>query len=295
LYVYLNSRLLAAAAAMVPVFDRGFAYGDSLIETLKIRRGFPVFFEEHLARLREAMDLTGFENRLDGDGLFNQAVSLAEANAVTEGRLRIQLSRGTPRAPAGLDPAAGLAPTLLLTAEAFAGYPPEIYEQGVVCASVAANRGSLAAIKSGSLLATVLARRQAAASGAWEAVFTSGHGRLLEGSFTNLFFLTGGKLVTAGGEQPVLQGIAREKVIGLAAQIGLEVAYEAPLPGELHADEDSAFLTSSLLGICPVRRIDALGLKLERELTDQLAARLDQLELDDIEQAAAGRGQTPGF
>ncbi|MCL4473779.1 MAG: aminotransferase class IV [Actinobacteria bacterium] len=295
-YVYLNSRLVPAAAAMVSVFDRGLAYGDSLIEILKILRGQPVFFADHYRRLKNSMEKTGIGSPIDAEGLRDQALALAEANRVDDGRLRIQLTRGLPASPGGIDPHEGIEPTLLLTAEPFAGFPGEIYEKGIACATIAANRGSLARLKNGSLLATVTARREAAAAGAGEAIFTSGHGRLLEGSLSNIFFslngghhqggdsLNGGEitLLTPGEDQQILPGIVRGKVIGIAEEMGIEVHYEAPKLGELRAGEDAAFLTSSILGVCLVREIDGKEMALEMGLTGFLNCRLVELELASI-------------
>lgn len=275
---------------MVSVFDRGFAYGDSLIETLKILRGLPVFFEEHFRRLESSMGLAGFDTTLDKEGLRNQALSLATANGVSRGRLRIQLTRGLPGSPGGLDPQPDTPPTLLLTAEPFAGYPQEIYGKGISCTAVAANRGSLARLKNASLLSTVIARREALAAGSQEAIFSSGHGRLLEGSLSNIFFLCGDRLLTAGGDQPVLPGITREKVIGIAGEMGIVISYEAPKPGELRSGRDAAFLTGSLLGICPVREIDGKELAMETGLTERLNQRLAELELADIDSAGSQQG-----
>ncbi len=282
-YVYLNSRLIPDAAATVSVFDRGFAYGDSLIETLKIMNGRPVFFNEHFARLRRSLLEAGFETFPDAGGLRNQALSLAELNGVSQGRLRIQLSRGTPAEPSRFDPAEGLTPTLLMTADPFAGYPEELYREGIGCMAVAANRGLYARHKSASLFPSIMARLEAAAEGAEEAVFTSGHGRLLEGSLSNIFFFCSGRLLTAGDEQPVLAGITRGKLIGIAEELGIEIRYEAPKPGELSAGEDAAYLTSSILGICPVKSINTRKLRLDHELQGRLADGLRELELADIE------------
>lgn len=277
-YVILNGNLVPDTAATVSVFDRGFAYGDSLIETLKILNGRPVFFAEHFQRLTRAMGLAAFEAVLDSDTLMNQALSLAEANDVSDGRLRIQLSRGTPTVAAGVDPAPELTPTLLLTAESFPGYSEELYREGVKCVTVAANRGRYAPLKSGSLLPTIMARREAALAGAWEALFTSGHGRLLEGSFTNIFFLESGKLLTAGEDEPLLAGVVREKLIGIAEDLGIEVELRAPKLYELAREKDAAFLTNSLLGVCPVREIDGMSLRQDAEIVPRLAERLSELE-----------------
>lgn len=284
--VILNGRLVPAAEASVPVFDRGFAYGDSLIETLKLSAGRPVFFAEHFERIRQAAVETGFNLPAGMDELNEQAIRLAAANVVSEGRLRLQLSRGVPAGAGGLDPGPGLKPTLLLTAEPFAGYPESWYSEGICCRTVPVNRGRYARLKTGSLLPVVLARREALAAGASEAILTSGHGRLFEGTFTNLFFLREETLITAADSEPILAGVTREKVIGLAGSLGLKVAYASLRPDDLATALPAAFLTSSLLGVCPVRRIDDLELPTGGLWTSRLAAALARLE-------AAGTGASP--
>lgn len=281
-YVYLNSRLVPAGAAMVSVFDRAFAFGDALIETLKLVDGRPVFFDDHYQRLRQGMRDAGFIATLEPVGLRNQALALAQANGIDDGRLRIQLSRGTPGSPGGIDPGRDLPPTLLLTAEAFAGHPQEIYSRGVKCLTVDANRGSYAQIKSTSLIATVMARRRAHDAGAYEAIFTTGHGSLLEGSISNIFFHDGGRLLTAPDSLPLLAGVTRQKVLDIAAESGIEVEFEPYRLTDLDAASTSAFLTGSVLGICPVSEIDGIDLALDTGLTDSLSGHLRALELESI-------------
>lgn len=281
-YVYLNSRLVPASAAHVSVFDRAFAYGDALFETLKLVRGRPVFFDDHFRRLRQAMRDSGFMSTLEPGGLRNQAEALAEANGISEGRLRIMLSRGTPAAAGGVDPGTDLTPMLLLTAEQFAGHPRKIYTSGVKCVTVPANRGRYASVKSTSLFATVMARRLAHEAGAYEAIFTTGHGRMLEGSISNIFFHDGEKLITAPEELPILAGVTRQKVLDAAGEAGIAAFSEAARLEDLDPDNTSAFLTGSVLGICPVSTIDDLVLKLDTGLTGSLSERLRALELDSI-------------
>ncbi len=282
-FVYLNSRLLPAAAAMVSVYDRAFAFGDALIETLKLVDGKPVFFEDHYQRLRQGMKEAGFTATLEPLGLRNQALALAEANRIDRGRLRIMLSRGTPPSPAGVDPGDDLTPTLLLTAEPFAGHPEEIYSRGVDCVTVPANRGSYAGLKSTSLIASVLSRRRAHAAGAFEAIFTSGHGRMLEGSISNIFFMHGGGLMTAPDDLPVLAGVTRQKVIEIAAGEGIPLVYGAPVLEELDPASTTVFLTGSVLGVCPVRDIDGVSFHLDTDLTGLLRERLLALEKASID------------
>jgi len=271
---------------MVPVFDRGFAYGDSLIETLKIRGGRPVFFHDHFLRLERSFEEAEFEIGLEEDGLFNQAVSLAETNQVTDGRLRIQITRGTPATPAGLDPVGEFSPTLLLTAEAFAGYPESLYEEGVVCRTVRANRGRFARFKSASLFSTIMARSEAAAIGAQEAIFTSSDGRLLETALANIIFLRDGRLATARETEPILAGITLAKLLDKLMLTSIMMSFEAPRLDELSPCEDAAFLTSSILGVCPVRSIDDVELRVDADFTAYLKSVLEKLELADITDTA---------
>ncbi len=281
-FVYLNSRLIPVEAALVPVFDRGFAYGDGIFETLKIKEGLPVFFREHFKRLQHGLGAAGFEAGVDPEGLKNQSESLAAINEVRDGRLRIQLTRGTPPDPGGPDPAPGLAPTLLVTAEPFTGYPGEVYREGISCRTVPASRGRYASVKSSSLLTAILARQEARAAGAEEAILTTGHGRMLEGSVSNVFFQMERLMITAPESAGILPGIVREKIIDIAAELDIRVEYQALKPDDLDLSQAGAYLTSSVLGICPVKEIDGQRLKRDETTFEQLSKRLARLEAESI-------------
>lgn len=281
-YVYLNNQCIPAADAVVPVSDRGLAYGDAIFETLKITDGRPVFFEEHYQRLSNGMEAAGIEADLRPGDLKAQAESLARENGVSEGRLRIFVSRGIPPGLAALDPAGDMTPTLLLTAEPFPGHPQDIYDEGVDCITVRANRGRYAFIKSASLMTTILARREARQAGVFEAVFTGGHGELFEGTVSNIFFHDGEKLMTAPRDNPLLPGVTRQKVLDIAVEMDMEVKYKAIKMDEIDMQSTSAFLTGSLLGVCPIRQIDNIEIKLDAGLIGALSSRLGELELASI-------------
>lgn len=294
LQVILDGKLLPASEAAVSVFDRAFAYGDALFETLKVLEGRPVFFEEHCRRLEQGMKAAAFEAVPGFDEVRHQCQELAVANAVNRGRLRLQVSRGAPAAerPGGLDPVKTLKPTVLLACEEFPGYPEELYRDGIECITVPFNRGVLASLKSTSMLPVVVARQRMRDAGAGEAIFTASDGRMLEGTFTNIFFIEGGRLVTPPDDEPVLDGVTRGKVIGIAAEMGVPADYRSPLPEELKPENTAAFLTSSLLGICPVKSIDGASLRQDVDLINAMSRRLIELESEDVERFS-GRDERP--
>lgn len=279
-HVYLDNRLLAASEANVSVFDRGFAYGDALFETIKLLKSRPVFFDEHMERLKAGAAAAGFAKDIDAGQLRNQALDLCQRNSVDSGRLRILVTRGTPPVPGGPDPEGDLDPTVLVTVENTTGWPRERYEKGVPCISVPANRGRYAGIKSAGLLGSILARKEAQAAGAWEAIFTNGHSRLLEGAYSNIFFLAENLLVTAPESYPILPGVIRKKIIEAALGQGLAIDYHAPKLEELGAGATSCFLTSSLVGICPVSSIDGIRMQSDPGTIAVLAERLAAMEAD---------------
>jgi len=282
-FVCLNNEIIKASEAKVSVFDRGFLYGDALFETLKVMSGKPVFLSEHYGRLKTGIRDAGFGAVPGLAEMSRQAVLLAQKNEVELGRLRILVTRGATEESSGPDPVEGMEPTVLITLEAFQGFPGEIYETGVAVKTVPANRGRYAGLKSSGLMGAIMARKLAQDAGAHEAILTTGHGRILEGAYSNIFFLAGNILVTAAASDPILPGVTRQKVIDMAPEMGFIVEEHAPKIEALGFGETTAFLTSSLLGVCPVSEINGTPLRLDQEVCGRLAGKLTALELRDIE------------
>jgi branched-chain amino acid aminotransferase len=54
--VILNGEVTPAETAAIPVYDRGFLYGDSVFETIRTYGGKPFALGEHLARLERSAE-----------------------------------------------------------------------------------------------------------------------------------------------------------------------------------------------------------------------------------------------
>jgi branched-subunit amino acid aminotransferase/4-amino-4-deoxychorismate lyase len=95
-------------------------------------------------------------------------------------------------------------------------------------------------------------RERAAAHGAGEALLSDADGRLLEGAFTSLLWWEGTTLWAVPDDAPILPGVTRALLIGLARERDIPVCHRRPAPGDLAGRE--TWLVSALHGIRVVTR-----------------------------------------
>ena len=247
----------------MPVFDRGFLFGDSVYETVGTNHGRVVFFDDHLDRLARSAERIYL--RLPPRDEIVQAVweTLAAAEN-PESRIRIMVTRGD--GTADLDPAAAGQPRLVVIVQPLGGPSPEVLERGAEVEIVSVTRNSPRAIdpavKSGNYLNNVLAMGEARRRrpSAHEAILCAANGGVAEGATSNVFAVVAGQVRTPALEVGILDGVTRGKVLASARTNGI-LCYEVPFmsPDELR-QADEAFLTSSVRGVLPVTRVDGQAL-----------------------------------
>jgi branched-chain amino acid aminotransferase len=253
--VWIEGRIVDAAEARVPVFDRGFLYGDSVYEVTRTYGGVPYALGEHLDRLEGSARRLGMT--LPPRDEIDHA-SRETAHAVGgEAYLRIIVTRGS--GPISLDPGVADAPRLVVIGMPLKLPPEHLYTDGVSVAVVGAKRNAPGGldpqVKSGNYLNSVLAVAEAHAKGAFEAIMCDSVGRIAEGSSFNLFLVRGRRLITPPLSVGILEGITRRHVITLARRHGFAVDEGYLWPVDLlRADE--AFITSSVRGIMPIATAD---------------------------------------
>jgi branched-chain amino acid aminotransferase len=86
----------------------------------------------------------------------------------------------------------------------------------------------------------------------------------------NLFILKGGALLTPPLSDGVLDGIVRHVLLTGAGSLGL-AATETSLQRADLAAADAAFITNSLLGVVPIRRLDGTEIGQSPEIAARLA------------------------
>ncbi len=266
---YLNGQLVPADRAFVQADDRGLLHGRGLFETFRARGGRVLAIERHVERLRSGATLLGIPLSLSPPELERAVADLTRRLDQPDARVRLTVSAGIEGGP----------PTTLLTAKPATDYPPSLYEQGAsaVFATVRRNETSpLCRVKSLNCLDNVLAREEARARGADEALLRNMRGRLAEGAFTNVFVVKDGELLTPAVADGALPGVARSIVFDLAAALGLRAREASLRPVDLmRADE--AFLTNAIAGVLPLTRVEgrAIGAGRPGPVTQTLRAAYD--------------------
>jgi branched-chain amino acid aminotransferase len=248
--VYLNGTIVPAAEAKISVSDAGFLHGASAFTTMLAHNGVVFRLGRHLARLAGTVKLLGLRAEVDADALAAATSDLLSANGLVEARVRITLSPGSVDAQG---------PTTVITADPVPEYPAEWYEKGisVVVSSLRQVWGSpIYGHKTGCYLPRVLARHEAAAKGAEEALWFTADNRLAEACFCNVFLVLAGEAYTPPRDMPVLLGVVREAVLELCGELGIACHDDRTLTIRETLDAQEVFLTASCSGIRPVTSVE---------------------------------------
>jgi branched-chain amino acid aminotransferase len=242
----LNGALLSADAARIDPADRGLLLGDGVFETIAVRQGKAPRLADHLTRLREGLSVIGLALAPDDHTLAGWIADVLIANDMADATVRVSVTRGV--GPRGLVPPADPAPTVLITAAPLP--PPAPPARVIIARTTRRNEHSpLSRIKSLNYLDNILARREAAAGDADDALLLNTAGRLACSTVGNVFLLIDGAMVTPPVEDGVLAGTAR------AAVIALTRAEVRPVPEGDIARATEMFLTNAL-GVRPVIAVD---------------------------------------
>ncbi len=252
---------------VVPLDDRGAALGDGLFETLLVVRGEPLGEALHVDRLARGCAVLGLP--APGRTAVRAAIVAAVWEAgLEQGRAAVRVSWSAGSGGRGLDRPAPPTPRLW----ASAGPAPALGGTAtLVTAAVRRNEGSpVSRLKSLSYLDSVLARAQARAAGADEALMLNNAGEVACAAAANLFWREGDRLMTPDLGCGVLDGVARGRLIERAPRLGLSVETVRTPRAALDRAE-AIFLTNSLIGVRPVIALDGRALRPD-PLAEGLAA-----------------------
>lgn len=257
---YLNGAFVPQGDAKVPVTDRSFLYGDGLFETLRVVTTRPFRWEDHWRRLADGADRLGLRLPAASAEMASSVAELVRRNGLSEAVVRLTVSRGVGGpgyAARGAD-----SPTVAMTVRAAPTVDPNQpgrWRLRTASLRLAAS-DPLARFKTCNRLIHVLARTEAEAAGADEALLLNTEGHVAEASSANVFWIENERVFTPPLADGGLAGVTRSVVLDLCRRSGIATREQsAALPALDQAD--GVFLTLSTLGIVEVASLDdrALG------------------------------------
>jgi branched-chain amino acid aminotransferase len=237
-------------------FDSVVQGGDAVWEGLRLYDGRIFGLEAHLARLRRSAAALGFVGVPSDADIIDAVSETLRANGMRDGvHVRLTLTRGV-KVTSGMDPRLNQAGcTLIVLAE----HKTPVYDRSglsLITASVRRPNPDVLdpKIHHNNLLNSILAKMEATAAGADDAVMLDGRGFVAETNATHLFAVAGGALHTPRA-LACPEGITRATVLRLAVRHGIEAHVRDVSLAEMYA-ADEVFCTGTMGEIASVIRID---------------------------------------
>jgi 4-amino-4-deoxychorismate lyase len=245
--------LVNGRPAAVDPSDRGLAYGDGLFETMAAEEGRIRWLDYHLERLANGC------RRLD-IGPLDEAALRAEiaAHCPSSGRAVVKLIVTRGSGARGYRVPDGIRPNRVLAVSSWHGYPRSYYPDGIrvrVCELRLGETPALAGMKHLCRLEQVLAQLELRGHEVEQGLLLDTAGYVVGGSSSNVFAISGSRLLTPAVTRNGIAGVMRRVVLEAAGGVGLAAAESNLTLRELQR-ADELFMTNALMGVCPVARLD---------------------------------------
>ena len=224
------------------MFDNSLVYeGDSVYEVLRMIKGAPIFFPDHMQRLAMSAKLQKKKVLADIPTLRKDIISLTRSDKKRETNLKIVFNYNN-----------GATNYLLYFIEPI--YPSEAqYQNGVKGILFFAERKDPESKVINHKLRSSIYHKLIVESG-YEAILVNENNLITEGSRSNIFFLKGETLVTAP-DNVILNGITRKHILEICAENKIKVEFACVNVEELKQYE-AVFMTGTSPMVLPFCCID---------------------------------------
>lgn len=265
----LNTLINGKQADAVNSNDRGLHYGDGLFETMLFLNGEIRNKELHWQRLQKgcrqlvitAPDINLLESEIA------QLIKGYEERSLV---IKLLITRG--ESERGYKYSGSEIPTRILSCYEAVEYPETYYSRGIAlhyCTMRLGQNPKLAGLKHLNRLEQVIARNERDDKVYQEGIMMDVSGKVVEGTMSNLFIVASGQIITPALESCGIEGVMRQNVIKMAESDNFSVSIrEVSKNDVINAEE--VFITNSLMGVCPVRRVEDQQYNVPGAITSRL-------------------------
>ena len=256
LLVNINGTLVHRDQAGISPFDSAVQGGDAVWEGLRLYQGRIFRLAEHLERLRHSALALAFADIPSAAQITTEIRKTLQANDMKDGvHIRLTLTRGV-KVTSGMDPRLNQSgPTLIVLAE---HKPPVYATTGLTLITSSVRRFPPDCldpkIHHCNLIQSILAKIEANAAGADDALMLDTRGFVAETNATHLFFAEGGVIRTSR-TVACPEGITRQAVLELCEEHGIPCEVRDISPAEVYR-ADECFCSGTMGELAPVTTID---------------------------------------
>ena len=250
---YLNSKYINFNKAKIHIEDRGLQFSDSVYEVVPFYNKKLIDFSFHAKRLKYSLKELQIKYIVKEEKLkkiFNKIIRL---NKIRNGIVYLQITRGVQ--PRDHDYRNNLIPNLIIYAINRKLNLPNKNFKGVKAITYKDLRWKRRDIKTVSLLANVLAKKEAVRKKAYEAILID-NGKITEATASNVWIVKNNKLITHPANTDILKGITRETVKKLIKKNKLNLKETSFTKKELY-NADEVFITSASSFVTPIIKVDS--------------------------------------
>ena len=272
LIVNINGNLVHRDQAGVSPFDSVVQGGDAVWEGLRVYNGRIFKLVEHLDRLRSSALALAFAEIPPHEKIIQEIQRTLQANNMTDGvHIRLTLTRGV-KYTSGMDPRLNVSgPTLIVLAE----FKEPVYDKaGISLVTSSVRRFPPDCldpkIHHANLIQSILAKIEANAAGADDALMLDVRGFMAETNATHVFIVHRGSVLTSR-LVACPEGITRATVLQLCQANGIPHEERDLSLTELYR-ADEMFCTGTLGELVPVVKVDGrtIGTGTRGSVTERL-------------------------
>jgi branched-chain amino acid aminotransferase len=241
--------------------------GITIYEVLRIIEGKPLFFDEHFERLKNSCDKISQTCPVEHAELYKILIKLSTKNKIQTGNIKIEVRFKKDNR------------SILIHFIPHAYPTPEMYNNGVKVGFLHAERHQ-PEIKTDQPEVRNKANQIIKENNLYEVLLVNHENEITEGSRSNIFFISGKKLITPPLNQ-VLKGITLCKVLEIARDLEIQVVYKNLKSDELQHAE-SMFLTGTSPKILPISQAGNYRFNVNHPLLKEIFNEYEKILIEDL-------------
>lgn len=260
--------LLNGTLQPTEIFDKSLVYeGDSIYEVLRMIRGNPVFFYDHMERMATSVELQNRKFLTDISELRKAIITLTRSEKKKDSNIKIVFNYNHDV-------------TNYLVYNIESTYPTDLqYKNGVKGILFFGERKDPASKVIDQKLRSAIYHKLIL-DGGYEAILVNENKLITEGSRSNIFFVKGDILVTAP-DNVILRGITRKHILEICSENKIRVDFSCVKTDDLR-EYEAVFMTGTSPIVLPFNCIDDKMFNVTSPVIGRLRKLYIQKALDSI-------------